>query len=73
MPEPTHGGRQTPAVISEDFDWINLTPEPGHYTFGYYDRCAWDRETLYHLALRIPQQTRLPAPGEPADVGYVRP
>lgn len=58
-------------MISEDFDWINLTPEPGHYTFGYYDRCAWDSETLYHLALRIPQQTRLPAPGEPADVGYV--
>jgi hypothetical protein len=51
--------------------WINLTPEPGHYTFGYYDRCPWDVENRYHLALRIPQQTRLPAPGETASVGYV--
>ena len=57
--------------ISRDFDWINLTPEPGSYTFGYYDRCAWDNANLYHLALRIPQQTRLPEPGEPADVGFV--
>ena len=57
--------------ISTDFNWINLTPEPGNYTFGYYDRCAWDNATLYHLALRIPQQTRLPEPGESADVGFV--
>lgn len=51
--------------------WINLTPEDGHYTFGYYDRCPWDVENRYHLALRIPQQTRLPSPGETAAVGYV--
>ncbi len=57
--------------ISEGFDWTNLTPEPGSYTFGYYDRCAWDSANLYHLALRILQQTHLPEPGEPADVGYV--
>lgn len=57
--------------ISEDFNWINLTPGPASYTFGYYDRCAWDSANLYHLALRIPQQTRLPEPGEPADVGFV--
>jgi hypothetical protein len=57
--------------IASTFDWINLTPEPGHYTFGYYDRCPWDADNRFHLALRIPQQERLPEPGEPADVGYV--
>jgi hypothetical protein len=59
------------AVRTLDAHWINLTPESGHYTFGYYDRCAWDQTHRYHLALRIPQQTHLPQPGEPADVGVV--
>ncbi len=57
--------------ISSDFEWVNLTPEAGHFTFGYYDRCPWDLENRYHLALRIPQQTRLPQPGETADIGYI--
>jgi hypothetical protein len=57
--------------ISSQFNWVNLTPEPGHYTFGYYDRNPWDAGGRTHLALRIPQQERLPEPGEPADVGYV--
>jgi hypothetical protein len=57
--------------ISPRFNWVNLTPEPGHYTFGYYDRCPWDPDGRTHLALRIPQQERLPEPGEPADVGTV--
>lgn len=57
--------------IAHDVDWVNLTPEDGHYTFGYYDRCPWDAAGRRHLALRIPQQTRLPAPGETAEVGYV--
>ncbi len=57
--------------ISSEFDWVNLTPEPGHFTFGYYDRCPWDAGNRYHLALRIPQQERLPEPNESADVGYV--
>jgi hypothetical protein len=57
--------------ISSRFNWVNLTPEAGHYTFGYYDRCPWDATGRTHLALRIPQQERLPEPGEPADVGYV--
>ena len=57
--------------ISTQFDWTNLTPEDGHYTFGYYDRCPWDADQRLHLALRIPQQTRLPLGGEPAQVGYI--
>ena len=57
--------------ISRNYNWINLTPEEGHYTFGYYDRCAWNSDNKLHLALRIPQQEWLPLPGEPAAVGYV--
>jgi hypothetical protein len=50
---------------------VCLTPEPGHYLFGYYDRQPWDATGRYHLALRIPQQDRLPLPGEAAEVGVV--
>ena len=57
--------------ISSTFAWKNLTPEPGHFTFGYYDRIPWDAEGRLHLALRILQQEHLPLPGEVADVGYV--
>lgn len=58
-------------TIHPTFNWICLTPEPGNYTFGYYDRCPWDAAHNRHLALRFPQQERLPAPGETATVGYV--
>ena len=54
-----------------DAPWTSLTPEAGHYLFGYYDRCPWDAAGERHLALRIPQQDRLPVPGETATVGYV--
>ena len=55
----------------EQFDWINLTPEDGHFLFGYYDRCPWDAVSQRHLALRVGQQEHLAAPGETADVGFV--
>ena len=57
--------------MSSQYDWVNLTPEPGHYAFGYYDRCPWDAINRHHLALHIPQQDHLQEPGEPADVGVV--
>jgi hypothetical protein len=57
--------------ISSEYKWQNMTPEYGHYTFGYYDRFAWDEGDQLHLALRIPQQERLPLPGESAEVGYI--
>lgn len=53
------------------FHWINLTPEEGHFTFGYYDRCPWNETNEFHLSLKIPQQERLPEPGETAEVGYI--
>jgi hypothetical protein len=58
-------------TISERFEWSCLTPGDGHFCFGYYDRQAWDSTVRHHLALRIPQQQRLPEPGETAEVGVV--
>lgn len=57
--------------INADLNWVNITPEEGHYAFGYYDRCPWDSGNQRHLAIRMPQQTRLPEPGERAVVGFV--
>jgi hypothetical protein len=53
--------------IHEQFDWQCLTPEPGHYFFGYYDRCAWNADNTKHLALKVGQCERLPERGETAD------
>lgn len=58
--------------MSNQPQWQNLTPEPGLYTFGYYDRFAWDPDQELHLALRIPQQDHLPNLEETAEVGVVR-
>jgi hypothetical protein len=52
--------------------WINLCPEQGNFTFGYYDRCPWDASGELHLALKIPQQERLPEIGEKAVLGFVQ-
>ena len=57
--------------IHDHFEWQSLTPEPGHYFFGYYDRCPWNSDNTRHLALRVDQCERLPRRGEKADVGYV--
>mgnify|MGYP001352977647 CR=1 FL=1 len=57
--------------IHESLDWTRLSPTDGHYAFGYYDRFAWDPAGEKHLALHLPQQERLPVPGETAEVGYV--
>lgn len=48
-----------------------ITPAPGHFMFGYYDRNPWDPSLRYHLALRIPQQDHLMRPEEEAEVGVV--
>ena len=57
--------------IHPTFNWICLTPEPGNYTFGYYDRCPWDAAQQKHLAIKFPQQEHLPSQGETATVGYI--
>lgn len=35
--------------IHETHDWKCLTPDPGHFFFGYYDRCAWNADNTKHL------------------------
>lgn len=57
--------------ISEKLNWQCLSEEPGNFTFGYYDRFAWDQNNQKHLALKFPQQDHLPVAGETADVGYI--
>lgn len=51
--------------------WIKLSPDDGHYFFGYYDRCPWDADDRRHLALRVDQCERLPRPGETAEIGLL--
>lgn len=53
------------------FHWTKLSPDDGHYFFGYYDRCPWDAGEEYHLALKIGQIERLPQPGEIAEIGLL--
>ena len=57
--------------IHPTLNWECLTPQEGHYAFGYYDRCPWDSTNTYHLAVNFPQQQHLPEPGEKATVGYI--
>ena len=69
---PARFHRGIHSLMSKPVNWINLTPERGDYTFGYYDRYAWNADGDLHLALRIPQQERLPAMNEIAEVGIIR-
>lgn len=59
--------------IHEKLEWLCLTPDPGHYLFGYYDRCPWNADNTKHLALKVGQCEKLPERGETAEVGYVTP
>ncbi|NMD87060.1 hypothetical protein HF882_10730 [Victivallis vadensis] len=44
--------------------WKKITPDDGHYFFGYYDRNPWNCDGSRHLALKAPQCERQP-PGDP--------
>ena len=57
--------------ISTRYNWKKLTPDDGHYFFGYYDRNPWNTEKTLHLAMKVPQITRLPERGETAEIGLV--
>ena len=57
-------------AIHPQYAWRKISPDDGGiYLFGYYDRNPWNHDMSLHLAMRIPQETRLPRPGECADVG----
>ncbi len=51
--------------------WRKITPNDGHYFFGYYDRNPWDHTGTRHLTLKVPQCDRLPKRGETAEIGFV--
>ena len=59
--------------ISSIYNWKRLTPDDGHYFFGYYDRNPWNADQSLHLMMKIDQMERLPLPGETAEVGAVTP
>lgn len=50
--------------IHEKLEWLCLTPDPGHYLFGYYDRCPWNADNTKHLALKVGQCEKLPERGK---------
>lgn len=57
--------------IDRKHSWRKLSPDDGHYFFGYYDRNPWDGEIRRHLVLKISQMDRLPERGERAEIGLL--
>ncbi len=51
--------------------WKKISPDDGHYFFGYYDRNPWNGDVTRHLVMKIPQITRLPERGERAEIGLL--
>lgn len=62
---------KTVPEISGKYRWRKITPDDGHYFFGYYDRNPWDHTQTRHLTLKIPQCDRIPERGEEAEIGFV--
>ncbi len=58
-------------TISSKFKWKKLSPDDGHYFFGYYDRNPWDSGIANHLVMKVPQIERLPERGETAEIGLL--
>jgi len=50
-------------------NWKKISPDDGHYFFGYYDRNPWNTDMTRHLVMKIPQIKHLPRPGERAEIG----
>lgn len=48
-----------------------VTPGAGHYFFGYYDKCPWDRAGGRLLALRGQFMDRNPGPEDRLQIGMV--
>ena len=57
--------------IHPEYEWRKITPDDGHYFFGYYDRNPWNCDGSRHLTLKAPQCERLPLPGETAEIGLL--
>ena len=50
-----------------------LSPEDGHYFFGYYDLNAYDSTGTRHLCHRVPFADRIPGPQDVAELGILSP
>src|SRR5262245_750119 len=48
-----------------------VTRLPGHYSFGYYDKCPWDLTGRYLLALRAEFCDRSPDADDVATLGLI--
>jgi hypothetical protein len=48
-----------------------LTPDDGHYFFGYYDTPAWNESDRYHLCHKVDFFDRLPGPQDRAVLGFI--
>jgi hypothetical protein len=48
-----------------------VTSCPNHHFFGYYDKCPWDANERYLLALEVGFIDRMPTPDDVAVIGMV--
>jgi len=48
-----------------------LSPDDGHYFFGYYDLQPYSADGLRHLCHRVDLIDRLPLPGDTAELGFL--
>ncbi|MCX7805074.1 MAG: hypothetical protein N3A38_07780 [Planctomycetota bacterium] len=48
-----------------------VTPGPGHWWFGYYDKFPWDVTGRYMLAMRSEFMDRPPRSGDRAEIGTI--
>ncbi|MBC2595195.1 hypothetical protein H5P28_13085 [Ruficoccus amylovorans] len=48
-----------------------ITPESGHFFYGYYDLPAWDSSGQRHLAHRVTFIDRIPKPEDATELGFV--
>ncbi len=58
-------------TVNSTNEWRKITPDDGHYFFGYYDRNPWDHTITRHLTLKVGQCDRVPVRGETAEIGFV--
>lgn len=55
----------------EDLPRKEISPEDGHYFFGYYDLQPYDSEGKRHLCHKVPFVDRLPEADDVAELGYI--
>jgi len=54
-----------------DAPFDRITPTDGHYFFGYYDKCPWNRAQDKIIACRTPIADRLPDSDDRLTIGFM--